>query len=178
MSRTRAEQAVSGGGEGVPIRCESGHFPGFGRVAEWSIAPVLKTGNAERRSRVRIPPLPLRSEVDNPPFAARPRDFHERFTSADGVRGNEESGTVDLSTTRPRPVTRLPGKIVASSSPGGIFISLASRRYLRMAFIRVMCGSISFAHRNACEGIATELAATQSPVSAVIMHADFFFGRR
>ena len=30
-----------------------------GRVAEWSIAPVLKTGNAERRSRVRIPPLPL-----------------------------------------------------------------------------------------------------------------------
>jgi hypothetical protein len=31
----------------------------LGRVAEWSIAPVLKTGNVARRSRVRIPPLPL-----------------------------------------------------------------------------------------------------------------------
>jgi hypothetical protein len=31
----------------------------YGRVAEWSIAPVLKTGNTERCSRVRIPALPL-----------------------------------------------------------------------------------------------------------------------
>jgi hypothetical protein len=31
-----------------------------GGVAERPIAPVLKTGNAERRSRVQIPPPPLR----------------------------------------------------------------------------------------------------------------------
>ena len=28
-------------------------------MAEWPIAPVLKIGNVERRSRVRIPPPPL-----------------------------------------------------------------------------------------------------------------------
>ena len=34
-----------------------------GRVAEWSIAPVLKTGNGSHRSRVQIPPLPLQITV-------------------------------------------------------------------------------------------------------------------
>lgn len=30
-----------------------------GRVAEWSIAPVLKTGKVSQPSRVRIPPRPF-----------------------------------------------------------------------------------------------------------------------
>ena len=43
-----------------------------GRVAEWSIAPVLKTGNAERRSRVRIPALPARTWPERHTARSRP----------------------------------------------------------------------------------------------------------
>ena len=51
-----------------------------GRVAEWLMAPVLKTGVPERVSGVRIPPLPpysLKFSILWPNFADEPRNSAE-----------------------------------------------------------------------------------------------------
>jgi hypothetical protein len=62
-------------------------------VAEWSIAPVLKTGNVATRSRVRIPPLPLESQANqgfppNPHHEAEGTGVHQNGTGGNGSDAN------------------------------------------------------------------------------------------
>ena len=70
----RRENGAAFAGSGAAVRVM---MKTSGRVAEWLMAPVLKTGVPERVSGVRIPPLPpcsLRFSILWPNFSDNPRN--------------------------------------------------------------------------------------------------------
>jgi hypothetical protein len=124
------------------VNAQLGSFARHGGVAEWSNAPVLKTGEPARAPRVRIPPPPLfsreflqilrfaRSTARQPSLHGRVNAGHNRARlsprlspelsteapAADASRTYLRSGRACL-TVRPQPF-RSPPKLRARVKPG------------------------------------------------------------